>query len=69
MSLISSSVFQDERNFRIQRALQCSLQKTVLPKDQWPTWEEDSTKGRYLQPYIQEVKKENAEMLEWSKKG
>ena len=37
---------QDERAFRIQRALQCSVMKTVLPKDQWPTFEEDQEKGR-----------------------
>merc|ERR1711911_532492 len=38
----------DERAFRLQRAMQCSVQKTVLPKDQWPTYEEDREKGRYL---------------------
>ena len=37
----------DGRAFRIQRALQCSMLKTVLPKDQWPTYEEDREKGRY----------------------
>ena len=36
----------DERAFRIQRAVQCSVQKTVLPKDQWPTYDEDREKGR-----------------------
>merc|ERR1711908_55147 len=35
----------DERAFRIQRAVQCSVMKTVLPKDQWPTYEEDRQKG------------------------
>merc|ERR1712018_891412 len=39
---------QDERNFRIARACQLSLMKTVLPKDQWPSYEEDIEKGRYL---------------------
>jgi hypothetical protein len=71
----------DERAFRIQRALQCSMLKTVLPKDQWPTYEEDREKGRwsslslcsgnttflprYLQPYLVEVKAERAEKAAW----
>merc|ERR1711892_1593638 len=45
----------DERAFRIQRAVQCSVMKTVLPKDQWPTFEEDREHGRYLQPFLREV--------------
>merc|ERR1719474_724732 len=45
----------DERAFRLQRAAQCSLMKTVLPKDQWPTYEEDREKGRYLQKYLEDV--------------
>ena len=36
----------DGRAFRIQRALHCAMLKTVLPKDQWPTYEEDREKGR-----------------------
>ena len=36
----------DERAFRIQRALNCSNLKTVLPKDQWTTYEEDRERGR-----------------------
>jgi len=46
----------DERAFRIQRAVQCSMMKTVLPKDQWPTYEEDRANGRYLTPYLKEVR-------------
>merc|ERR1711909_170574 len=57
----------DERAFRIQRALHCSTLKTVLPKDQWPTYEEDREKGRYLQPYLAEVKAERLEREAWSK--
>lgn len=60
--------WQDERAFRIQRATQLSLMKTVLPKDQWPTFEEDVEKGRYLQPYLAEVRRENAEEAFWSKR-
>lgn len=59
---------QDERAFRIQRATQLSLMKTVLPKDQWPTFEEDVEKGRYLQPYLTEVKRERAEQAFWDKR-
>ena len=59
---------QDERAFRIQRATQLSLMKTVLPKDQWPTFEEDVEKGRYLQPYLTEVKREKAEQAFWDKR-
>jgi ubiquinol-cytochrome c reductase subunit 7 len=58
---------QDERNFRIARASQLSVMKTVLPKDQWPTYEDDLEKGRYLHPYIEEVEKEFAEQAEWNK--
>ena len=71
----------DGRAFRIQRALQCSMLKTVLPKDQWPTYEEDRERGRcidvfklnlfqifvfrYLTPYLNEVKAEKAEKEAW----
>ena len=41
--------------------------KTVLPKDQWPSYDEDREKGRYLQPYLQEVIKEREEMEAWNK--
>merc|ERR1712083_133160 len=55
----------DGRAFRIQRALHCAMLKTVLPKDQWPTYEEDREKGRYLTPYLNEVKAEKAEREAW----
>jgi len=58
---------QDERCFRIQRALQCSVQKVVLPKDQWSTWEEHKEKGFYLQDLIEEIKKEQEEKEAWEK--
>merc|ERR1712083_237777 len=53
--------------FRIQRALHCSMLKTVLPKDQWPTYEEDREKGRYLQPYLKEVQAERRKRGETKK--
>jgi len=59
----------DERAFRIQRAVQCSVMKTVLPKDQWPTYEEDRQHGRYLQPYLEEVIREREEREAWAKQG
>ncbi|XP_071534865.1 cytochrome b-c1 complex subunit 7-like [Panulirus ornatus] len=58
----------DERNFRMQRALQLSMTKTILPKDQWISYEEDREKGRYLQLYLEEVIKERKEREQWNKK-
>lgn len=55
----------DERNYRIIRALNLSMTKTILPKDQWTKYEEDF---KYLTPYIEEVKKEEAERNEWNTK-
>ena len=45
--------------------MQLSTQKIVLPQDQWPSWEEDIEKGRYLQPYLKEVVKEREEREKW----
>ncbi|GFG30467.1 hypothetical protein Cfor_09309 [Coptotermes formosanus] len=55
----------DERNFRIMRAMQLSIQKTILPKEEWVKFEEDN---RYLKPYIEEVARERQEKEEWKKK-
>ena len=57
--------FQDERNFRLIRAQQLEMMKTVLPKEQWVTYEEDLEHGRYLQGLIEEVEKELEEIEEW----
>ena len=57
--------FQDERNFRLIRAQQLEMMKTVLPKEQWVTYEEDLEHGRYLQDLIEEVEKELEEIEEW----
>ncbi|KAK4321980.1 hypothetical protein Pmani_007246 [Petrolisthes manimaculis] len=59
---------RDDRNFRMQRALHLSLTKSILPKDQWIPFEEDREKGRYLQPYLEEVIMERKEKEEWNKK-
>jgi len=55
---------QDERQFRISRALYLSMRKDVLPKDEWTKWENDV---KYLQPYLLEVEKEFHEREEWNK--
>ncbi|KAG8222400.1 hypothetical protein J437_LFUL003021 [Ladona fulva] len=54
----------DRRNFRIQRALHLSLTKDILPKEEWTKFEEDN---KYLQPYLEEVKRERMEREEWNK--
>lgn len=53
-----------ERNYRILRAVQLSIQKDILPKEQWTKLEEDVL---YLQPYLKEVKKEREERENWEK--
>jgi ubiquinol-cytochrome c reductase subunit 7 len=55
---------QDERNFRMMRALHLSMSKSILPKEQWTKYEEDV---KYLQPYLTEVIKEREEREDWNK--
>jgi ubiquinol-cytochrome c reductase subunit 7 len=57
----------DERQFRLQRAIHCSMNKTVLPKEEWVTYEDNLEKGYYLQDLLQEVVKERAEREAWNK--
>ena len=59
---------QDERTFRMYRATQLFSQKARLPKDQWPTWEEDVEHGRYLDKYLEEIQREKAEQSMWAKR-
>lgn len=54
----------DERQFRIIRALQLSLTKTILPKEEWTKYEDDT---KYLEPYLNEVIKEREEREDWNK--
>ena len=61
-------LIQDERTFRMYRATQLFMQKTRLPKDQWPTWEEDVEHGRYLDKYIEEIQREKQEQSMWAKR-
>jgi hypothetical protein len=35
--------------------VQCNMMKTVLPKDQWPTYEEDRQKGRYVRGIVSDL--------------
>jgi len=56
---------KDERNYRIIRALQLSMMKNVLPKEEWTTYDQDDY---YLDKYLDEVKRESQERLEWAKK-
>jgi len=56
---------QDERQFRITRALYLSMRKEVLPKEEWIKWEQDV---KYLQPFLEEVHSEFYEQEEWNKK-
>lgn len=55
---------KDERNFRIVRAMQLSLTKSVLPKEEWTKFEEDN---KYLKPYLEEVIREREEQQDWNK--
>ncbi|KAK2717330.1 cytochrome b-c1 complex subunit 7-like [Artemia franciscana] len=55
----------DERQFRQQRAMQLSVCKEVLPKEQWTKFEDDI---RYLTPYLEEVLREKKEKEEWEQK-
>ncbi|TGZ84162.1 14 kDa subunit of cytochrome bd ubiquinol oxidase [Ascodesmis nigricans] len=50
-----------DRVYRHRRAMQCSLAQTILPKEEWTKPEEDVP---YLQPYIDEIIRENAERAE-----
>ena len=55
----------DERNYRIIRALNLSMTKTLLPKNEWTQYEQDT---KYLEPYLNEVIKEREEREDWNKK-
>jgi len=53
----------DERNFRIRRAMDLCSAKKILPEEQWTKWEEDV---KYLDPYIEEVRREREEKDDWN---
>ncbi|XP_060519351.1 cytochrome b-c1 complex subunit 7-like [Cylas formicarius] len=52
----------DERNYRIIRAAQLSLEHRILPKDQWTKLEDDKL---YLTPLVNDVIKEKEERKQW----
>ncbi|OQV25090.1 hypothetical protein BV898_00783 [Hypsibius exemplaris] len=54
------------RIHRCHRAIQVSRAKDFLPKALW-TAQEDPMHN-YLDPYLEEIEKENAEKAEWNKK-
>ncbi|KAJ7325648.1 hypothetical protein OS493_029512 [Desmophyllum pertusum] len=53
---------KDLRNFRIKRALDCSMKHVLLPEELWTKHEEDKM---YLQPYMDLIKKERVERAMW----
>ncbi|XP_065202511.1 cytochrome b-c1 complex subunit 7-like [Planococcus citri] len=57
---------KEERDWRSIRAIQLDLNHKILPQEEWIQWEDDITVGRYLQPYLAEVKKEWKEKDIWN---
>ncbi|XP_037654862.1 cytochrome b-c1 complex subunit 7-like [Choloepus didactylus] len=51
----------NERVFCIKRALDLTLRKQILPKEQW-------RKNSILEPYLMEIIQESKEREEWAKK-
>ncbi|GAB6028267.1 hypothetical protein CHUAL_002448 [Chamberlinius hualienensis] len=56
---------QDERTYRIYRASYYCTWHRILPEQEWTKASEDDS---YLQPYIDEVKREINEREEWDSK-
>lgn len=59
--LLDKPDLHDQRVYRGLRASQLKIQKKLLPKEEWVTFEEDMTKGRYLQPYLEQLEREDQE--------
>merc|ERR1711976_739738 len=57
----------DERTYRIQVALQLYIQRSILPREEWVSFEENREKGYYLQPYIEEIEEQIKEQNAWFK--
>lgn len=55
---------RDERNYRILRAVQLEITKSILPKKEWTKLEEDKL---YLTPILRQVVKEREERENWNK--
>ena len=56
----------DERAWRLTRSLDLNAKKDILPKDQWTKFEVNAKEGRYLQPYLWEVRQELEELHYWN---
>ena len=54
----------DERSFRISRAINFDIKRMVLPQDEWVQYEQDVP---YLQPFLTEIEREQAEDRHWKK--
>jgi len=63
--LIDKPEEHDQRVYRALRANQLKIRKELLPEDQWVTFEEDQTKGHYLQPYLRQIDDEEREKREF----
>lgn len=63
--LIDQPDLHDQRVYRGLRATQLKIQKKFLPEEERPTFEEDMTKGRYLQPYLEQLHREEQEKKEF----
>jgi hypothetical protein len=63
--LIDKPEEHDQRVYRALRASQLKIRKDILPEEEWTTFEEDITKGRYLQPYLRQIEEEEREKAEF----
>jgi len=59
--IIDQPDLHDQRVYRSLRANQLYIQKKTLPQEEWVSFEEDMTKGRYLQPYLAQIAQEEEE--------
>ncbi|CAG2105052.1 unnamed protein product [Medioppia subpectinata] len=55
----------DRWAFRCIRSAQLEITKTYIPESERITFEEDQTKGRYLEPYVKEILAERKEKEDW----
>lgn len=63
---IDKPELHDQRVYRSLRATQLKIQKKILPEQEWTSFEEDVTKGRYLQPYLAQIAKEEDEKRDFA---
>lgn len=54
-----------ERQFRISRALYLDARQQILPKEEWMTPEKETL---YMNPYLEQVKKEFQEKRDYERK-